>query len=119
MNLLLSMPGVSELPNLLTFLHESFKESVLISLFYRFDSLFYSFLLAIALSSIFYLGAKKRQLIPEGFQNFLEWLVETFRDFIVGVLGPDGEKYVPFLGTLFFYILSMNLLGLVPLMKSP
>jgi F-type H+-transporting ATPase subunit a len=39
-------------------------------------------------------------------------------DFICGILGPQGRKYVPFIGTLFIYILLMNLMGLVPFMKS-
>lgn len=52
-------------------------------------------------------------------QNFLEMIVEGLRNFIIGVLGPQGDKYVPFLGTLFIYILFMNLFGLVPMMKSP
>ena len=39
--------------------------------------------------------------------------------FVCGILGPQGKKYTPFLGTLFLYIWTMNMLGLVPLMKSP
>jgi F-type H+-transporting ATPase subunit a len=46
-------------------------------------------------------------------------VVESLSDFVVGILGPRGKKYVPFLGTLFVYIFAMNLFGLVPLMKSP
>jgi F-type H+-transporting ATPase subunit a len=40
-------------------------------------------------------------------------------NFVCGILGPQGRKFTPFLGTLFIYILSMNFLGLVPGMKSP
>ena len=36
------------------------------------------------------------------------------------ILGPKyGPRYVPFLGTLFIYILAMNLFGLIPFMHSP
>jgi F-type H+-transporting ATPase subunit a len=35
------------------------------------------------------------------------------------VIGPEGRRFTPFIGTLFLYIISMNLIGLVPLMKSP
>ena len=39
---------------------------------------------------------------------------------MVGILGPrHGPRYVPFLGTLFIYILAMNLFGLIPFMDSP
>jgi F-type H+-transporting ATPase subunit a len=38
----------------------------------------------------------------------------------VGILGPEqGRRYLPFLGSLFIYILSMNLFGLIPFMDSP
>jgi len=37
---------------------------------------------------------------------------------VCGILGPKGRKYSPFIGTLFIYILFMNLVGLVPMMKS-
>jgi F-type H+-transporting ATPase subunit a len=47
-------------------------------------------------------------------------VVEALYDFIVDILGPRyGPRYVPFLGTLFVYILAMNLFGLIPFMDSP
>jgi F-type H+-transporting ATPase subunit a len=52
-------------------------------------------------------------------QNGLEFLVEQFRQLVLGVLGPHGDKYLPFLGTLFIYIFVMNIFGIIPLMKSP
>ena len=35
------------------------------------------------------------------------------------VMGPENRKYLPFIGTIFVYILSMNLLGLVPGFIAP
>ena len=58
-------------------------------------------------------------MIPGPFQNFMEMLVEGMYNFIYTILGKDTRKYVPFLGTLFFYILAMNWLGMVPLGHSP
>ena len=47
-------------------------------------------------------------------------VVEALYNFIVDILGPKfGPRYVPFLGTLFVYILAMNLFGLIPFMDSP
>jgi F-type H+-transporting ATPase subunit a len=46
--------------------------------------------------------------------------VEALYDFILSILGPKyGAKFFPFLGTLFIYIFSMNLFGLIPFMDSP
>jgi F-type H+-transporting ATPase subunit a len=50
----------------------------------------------------------------------VEYAVEMLYDFVVGILGPKyGPRYVPYLGTLFIYILAMNLFGLIPFMDSP
>ena len=29
-------------------------------------------------------------------------------------IGPDGDKYVPLLGTVFFFVLTLNLIGMLP-----
>ncbi len=52
---------------------------------------------------------------PRGFGNGLEALVLYLRNEVVlPNVGPHGNGYVPFLLTLFFFILFANLLGLVP-----
>ena len=45
-------------------------------------------------------------------------IVEGIVAFVTGILGERGKKHVPFLGTIFIYILLMNWSGLIPLMKS-
>ena len=52
---------------------------------------------------------------PKGFANGVEALVLYIRqEVIIPNVGHHGEKYAPFLLTLFFFILFANLLGLVP-----
>jgi F-type H+-transporting ATPase subunit a len=52
---------------------------------------------------------------PGGFGNGLEALVLYLRNEVVlPTVGPHGNGYVPFLLTLFFFILFANLLGLIP-----
>ena len=52
---------------------------------------------------------------PSGFGNGLEALVLYLRNEVVlKNVGPHGNGYVPYLLTLFFFILFSNLLGLVP-----
>lgn len=60
----------------------------------------------------------KRSLIPGPLQNFMEFCVEALNNLVVGILGKSGKRYVPFLGTLFVYIFTMNVLGLFPGMFS-
>lgn len=52
---------------------------------------------------------------PRGFGNAVEAMVLFVRDDIaIANIGDDGAKYAPYIMTLFFFILYMNLLGLVP-----
>jgi F-type H+-transporting ATPase subunit a len=56
-----------------------------------------------------------RRLVPTGFGNLMEVFVIFVRDEIVlPNMGQQGIKYMPYLLTTFFFILIMNLLGLVP-----
>lgn len=52
---------------------------------------------------------------PTGFPGFIEQIVLWLRnDVVIANIGPDGAKYAPFIVGLFFFILYMNLLGLLP-----
>jgi F-type H+-transporting ATPase subunit a len=52
---------------------------------------------------------------PGGIGNGLEALVLYLRnEVVIPNIGPHGNGYVPFLLTLFFFILFANLLGLIP-----
>lgn len=70
------------------------------------------------LAVVFYLASRNMKLVPGRLQNACEVILDGLNGFVCGIIGPEGKKYTPFLGTLFLYILTMNLIGLVPLMKS-
>ena len=54
--------------------------------------------------------------VPTGGRNFFEAILVFVRDEIAKpVLGPKTGRHMPFLWTLFFFILICNLLGLLPL----
>lgn len=63
----------------------------------------------------FMLGGMRRQLVPGRWQM----MVESFTGFIDQMLeaniGKAGRKYVPYVFSLFMFILFANLLGLLPL----
>lgn len=58
---------------------------------------------------------------PKGkFWNFFEVMLVYLRDSVYRpALGHGGDRYIPLLWTLFFFILLCNLLGLVPWLGSP
>jgi len=111
--------AVGDLPHFPTFFHFVKNEGWMDFILYWEDVLFSS-LIALLISVIFFFGARKRQMIPRGIQNFLEWIVENFRNSLANILGPDEvDKHLPFLATLFVYIFVMNIFGVIPFMKSP
>lgn len=109
----------AELPTLFHVLHEQFEGSALLAWLFRWQNLWYTALAIAALLILAAAGTRRRSLIPSGVQNGLEWVVGGFDAFVCSILGPRGSRHTPFIGTLFLYILAMNLLGLIPLMKSP
>jgi F-type H+-transporting ATPase subunit a len=61
------------------------------------------------------LATRKMSLVPSGFQNFAEWVVESLYDFLAGLMGEHLTKRVFwFFGTIFFFILVNNYMGLIP-----
>lgn len=62
------------------------------------------------------LGTQKIERIPEGWQNFMEFVVEFVEDIAKNQLGPTAYKpWLPFIGTLFLFIFGCNWAGaLVP-----
>jgi F-type H+-transporting ATPase subunit a len=63
------------------------------------------------------LGAERG---PQGTTNVIEAIVLFIRDEIaIKNIGHGGEKYVPFIVTIFFFILFCNALGLLPWGASP
>ncbi len=53
--------------------------------------------------------------VPSGLSNVFEAIVVFLRDeVIVPAMGEDGKRYLPYLLTVFFFILTCNLIGLVP-----
>jgi F-type H+-transporting ATPase subunit a len=62
------------------------------------------------------LGARKRALVPKGGYNLLETFVMFVRDEIsVKNIGHHADLYTKYLCSAFFFILFMNLSGLLPI----
>jgi F-type H+-transporting ATPase subunit a len=61
-----------------------------------------------------FFGTRKASLVPGRWQS----AVEVVHEFVVGMvdenIGPKGRAYVPFIFSLFVFILAANLIGLFP-----
>ena len=74
----------------------------------------------LVLALFFIFVTRKLKRLPEGKgQTLLEVFVGGIMDFFGGILGDHGKKYVPFVGSFFIFILSLNYLGLIPGFQSP
>lgn len=115
----LSVGGI-EVPSALSLLHHEIGGPIIDAL-YQWQDVCYS-LLVILVSSLLIIRWSKRYSVdhPSRLQCALENLVESIDGFVCGMLGKkEGRTYLPFVGTLFVYILLCNLMGLVPFMFAP
>ncbi len=60
----------------------------------------------------------KLQIVPRGAQNFWEVIVSTLQDVVIQIMGEQGRPYFPLIATLALFILSCNLIGILPWMQS-
>jgi F-type H+-transporting ATPase subunit a len=69
-------------------------------------------LLILTFSVIF----RKPKLVPTGLANFFEYIITYLQEDVMRpYLGSHSLRYAPYLLTAFFFILTCNLLGLVPM----
>jgi len=79
------------------------------------NSMVVTWIVALALIVFAQLSTRKMSLVPEGAQNFWEWLVESLHDFLEQIIGRHlVERTFWFFATIFIFILAANWAGLIP-----
>ncbi len=77
-------------------------------------------LAALIVIGVLFFAYRKPRLIPTKFQAAVESLVGFVRDEIaIGIIGPEGVKYAPYLLSIFLFILVGNLFEVTPLINFP
>ncbi len=108
-----------EIPNFITLITHGRHDGVSHFL-HAWESTIYAFVIVLIVGMFFAFGARLLAMRPGRGQAFVEMVIEGLDNLVCGVLGKkEGRRYLPFLGTLFLFILSMNLAGLVPGLMSP
>ena len=71
----------------------------------------------IALASLwfFMFMGMRRELVPGRWQLMVEGFVGFINNMVSTSIGPEGKRYIPYIFTIFMFILFANLLGLVPI----
>ncbi len=78
------------------------------------------FLAAIIVMVLLFLAFRKPSLQPSKFQVAMESLTGFVRDDVsLGIIGPDGLKYFPYLLSMFMFILIGNLFEVTPFINFP
>jgi F-type H+-transporting ATPase subunit a len=78
------------------------------------NSFFMTLVVDVLLILTIIFGARNMQLIPQGFQNTLEAIVEAFYNFAQSIDRKNVGKFFPLCATIFFFVLYSNLFALVP-----
>ncbi len=107
-----------ELPNLVSIVADKLPAGLGERLI-TWENVIFSSIVIITILTITYFATRKRKMVPNRLQNVVEIVFGGLDDFVCGILGHKGREFTPFIGTLFIYIIFMNLLGIIPFMKSP
>jgi F-type H+-transporting ATPase subunit a len=79
------------------------------------NSMVVTWVVALGLIVFAQLATRNMKAIPEGAQNFWEWMVESLHNFLDGIIGHHlVHKTFWFFATIFIFILFSNWVGLIP-----
>ncbi len=78
------------------------------------------FVAALIVVLLLYFAFRKPSLKPSKFQLAIESIVGYVKDEVaIGIIGPEGVKYFPYLLSIFLFILVGNLFEVTPLVNFP
>jgi F-type H+-transporting ATPase subunit a len=78
------------------------------------------FVLTALLCTVFVAAFRRPAVIPGPLQNAVEAGVDAVRENIVlPTMGPDGERFMPLLTGMFFFVFTMNFMEVVPGIQFP
>jgi len=68
----------------------------------------------LVIAALLILGTSRKAIIPGRTQSITELLYSFLHDMVEDVTGHEGAKFFPYLMVLFTFIVTSNLLGLIP-----
>lgn len=79
-----------------------------------------SFTAMVAVIALFWAAFARPKLVPGTMQNLGELGYVFIRDQIArAMIGKDGDRWIPLLFTLFFFIWAMNIMAIIPVAQFP
>lgn len=86
---------------------------------FNMDTLYMTWIVMAIVILLAVLATRGVALVPRGWQNMLEMVIEWLIEQMDSAMGPNGRKLTPLIITLFLFILISNWLGLIPGFTSP
>ena len=74
----------------------------------------YSWFAIILLVVFAVLATRRIEMVPTKGQNFFEIIISGMEEFMVDITGEEGRWFFPIIATIFIYVATCNLMGLVP-----
>jgi F-type H+-transporting ATPase subunit a len=83
------------------------------------NTLFSAWVIIVLLLIICWFATRKIAMVPSGFYNFFEAIIEGIYNFVTGLAGEkNGRKFFPLIATFFIYIAFANWMSLTPVFNS-
>jgi F-type H+-transporting ATPase subunit a len=88
--------------------------------FYGFNKITLINLLAVLLTAGIFLIGNKKALVPRGMRNLAEVSVDFIdKGVLQQAIGHGGEKYMPYVTAIFFYVFFGNIFEVIPTFQMP
>jgi F-type H+-transporting ATPase subunit a len=83
------------------------------------NTLFTSWIVVILLIVVAYLASRRLQLIPSGFQNAVEAVIELLYGLVHSTVGErHARRFFPVIATIFLYVVFANWFALLPIFNT-
>ncbi len=99
----------------LIFFHSTWLKDVGINMTIVFNTLF----VVLLLSVLSFLATRRLQVYPGRLQNVMEVIVDGLHTLLIDTMGQHGKKFFPLIATIGLFILTSNLIGIIPGFESP
>ena len=79
----------------------------------------YTWVIIGLLAVLSFLATRKLDIYPNKIQNVMEVILSALNGLLIDTMGPHGKKFFPLIATLGLFILTSNLIGIIPGFDSP
>jgi F-type H+-transporting ATPase subunit a len=83
------------------------------------EQVMYTLFVIVLLSFLSFIATRRLAVYPGKFQNVMEVIIGGFDSLLNEIMGHNGRQFFPLIATLGLFILTSNLIGIIPGFESP